>query len=144
MEGTAGLEMSGRRFFLLMALLTAIVASCEAVSGGHVVEDVALRPLEICPEPVCPEPICPACSEAVGGPAVSSGQGPIDLNTATAAQLDTLPGVGSATAERILAHRARRPFRRARDLMRVRGIGPSKYRKISPHVIVGPAKREVP
>lgn len=48
----------------------------------------------------------------------------------------TLPGVGQATAERIIAHRQRRPFRRKRDIMRVKGIGPGKYKSLSSKVIV--------
>jgi competence ComEA-like helix-hairpin-helix protein len=51
--------------------------------------------------------------------------GPIDPNTATAAELDRLPGVGPSLAARIVEERERAPFRTVGDLTRVRGIGPS-------------------
>jgi competence protein ComEA len=53
--------------------------------------------------------------------------GPIDVNMATVAQLDTLPGIGPATAAAIVAHREQHgPFGSVEDLADVRGIGPSK------------------
>ncbi len=53
--------------------------------------------------------------------------GPIDLNGATAAELDQLPGVGPATAAAIVAYRdAHGPFGTVDDLADVRGIGPAK------------------
>lgn len=52
---------------------------------------------------------------------------PIDLNTATEQQLDTLPGVGPSTARAIVAYRLQHgPFARVEDLLNVRGIGPAK------------------
>lgn len=48
---------------------------------------------------------------------------PLDLNTATAEQLEALPGVGEVTAQRIIDHRAKRPFRSVEDLLDVEGIG---------------------
>ncbi len=65
---------------------------------------------------------------ATGG--TSSGvpaSGPIDLNSADAALLDTLPGVGPSTAAKIVADReANGPFASVEDLGRVAGIGPKK------------------
>lgn len=53
--------------------------------------------------------------------------GPVDLNTATAEQLDTLPGVGPATAAAILDERERRGrFASVDELLEVRGIGDAK------------------
>lgn len=52
----------------------------------------------------------------------------VDVNTATAAQLESLPGVGEALAARIVAWReAHGPFRNAEALMDVPGIGKGKY-----------------
>lgn len=68
---------------------------------------------------------------ATGGGAGASAAGPLDLNTATAAQLEELPGVGPATAGAILAHRERNgPFRSVEELLEVRGIGPAKLEAI--------------
>jgi competence protein ComEA len=60
---------------------------------------------------------------------------PVNLNTATTEQLDTLPGVGPATAERIVEHRrSQGPFLRPEDLMNVKGIGASRFEKMRPWV----------
>ncbi|HZA32027.1 MAG TPA: ComEA family DNA-binding protein, partial [Propionibacteriaceae bacterium] len=72
------------------------------------------------------------------GSSSSSGSSPqVDLNSATAAQLDSLPGVGPVTAERILAWRTEHGgFRRVEELQEVEGIGPKTYADIAPHVRV--------
>ena len=63
--------------------------------------------------------------------------GPVDLNRATAAELDDLPGIGPATAQAIVDHRtANGPFASVDDLEAVRGIGPAKLDAIRPLVTV--------
>lgn len=63
-----------------------------------------------------------------GGPAASA---PLDLNTATAEQLDDLPGIGPATAQAILTWRTRNGrFRAVADLLEVPGIGPAKLEAV--------------
>lgn len=65
---------------------------------------------------------------------------PINLNTATAAQLEQLPGVGPATAKAILDFRAKSgPFRRVEDLLSVHGISEKRLQKLRPYVTVAPA-----
>ncbi|MGO1977073.1 ComEA family DNA-binding protein [Brachybacterium tyrofermentans] len=57
--------------------------------------------------------------------------GTIDLNTASAAQLEELPGVGPAIAQRILEHREKNgPFTSVDGLLEVSGIGPATLEKI--------------
>ena len=57
----------------------------------------------------------------------SPGAAPVDLNSATAEQLDALPGVGPATAAAIVAYRTQHgPFRSVDELLQVHGIGPAK------------------
>ena len=75
-----------------------------------------------------------------GGPTggVPAASAPVDLNRATAEELQTLPGIGPAIAERILAYRDENgPFRRADELMRVKGVGEKTFARIAPHVTVG-------
>jgi competence protein ComEA len=62
-------------------------------------------------------------------PTVSS---PINLNTATQAQLDTLPGIGPVMAARIIAYKLKNgPFLLIEDLKKVTGIGDNKFAEIS-------------
>ena len=73
----------------------------------------------------------PPAVVAGGGPggAADGGRstGPLDLNTATAAQLEALPGVGPATVEAILSYRKEKGrFRSVDELLEVRGIGEAK------------------
>ena len=70
-------------------------------------------------------------------PVASGGGGLVNLNTATAADLDGLPGVGPAIAERIVAYRTDHgSFRTIDELMDVPGIGPAKFADIRDHVTV--------
>lgn len=65
---------------------------------------------------------------------VSAPLGPIHPNTATLAQLESLPGVGPSLAQRILDARAVSPLLTLADLDRVKGIGPAKLEKLRPHL----------
>lgn len=59
----------------------------------------------------------------------------IDLNAATARELENVPGVGPKTAETIVKYRAENgPFRSVDELDNVPGFGPSTVEKIRPHV----------
>jgi len=76
---------------------------------------------------------------AVGGPATAGGPagGPVNLNTATLADLDTLPGVGPVLAQRILdARTAQGGFRAVSDLRKVDGIGDARYEQLKDLVTV--------
>ena len=62
---------------------------------------------------------------------------PVVLNRADAAELRRLPGVGAKRAEAILALRERLGrFRRASDLLRVKGIGPRTLERMLPHLVL--------
>lgn len=84
-------------------------------------------------------PPVPAPSTASGGPGETVGSGagdtaasgPINVNTAPAAELEELPGVGPTTAQAIIDHREQHgPFASVDDLLDVRGIGEAKLEQI--------------
>jgi competence protein ComEA len=62
----------------------------------------------------------------------------VNINTATAAALESLPGIGPATAKRILEYREKSgPFKKIEDLMNVRGIGEKAFLRLRPLVTIG-------
>jgi competence protein ComEA len=84
-------------------------------------------------EPPPPGPV-EALTAAADG---TTPAGPIDLNTAGMAELETLPGVGPATARKILEERTRRGgFRSVRDLLGVPGIGDRRFAELRNRVRV--------
>jgi competence protein ComEA len=73
-------------------------------------------------------------------------RGVVNLNQASEQELDLLPGVGPAKAKRIAAWRAAHgPFRRLRDLRRVKGFGKKTVRKLTPYLTLdGPTTAVAP
>jgi len=68
---------------------------------------------------------------------VSNQNRKININEASQSELESLPGVGPRTAERILAHReAKGRFYKIEDLLEVKGIGEKKLQKISKYIDV--------
>ncbi|HEY8471002.1 MAG TPA: helix-hairpin-helix domain-containing protein [Longimicrobiales bacterium] len=64
---------------------------------------------------------------------------PLDLNRATAAELERLPGIGPALAARIVAHRdSAGQFGEVDELLQVRGIGPALLARLKPHIVARP------
>ena len=62
---------------------------------------------------------------------------PIDLNSASAMDLDALPGLGPALALRIIDYRQQHGlFKKIDDLEKVSGIGPQKLEKLKPHLTI--------
>lgn len=63
----------------------------------------------------------------------------LNINTATAAELATLPGIGPALAERIVTWRETHgPFTHIADIKQVPGIGDAIFARIQPYITVGP------
>src|SRR4029079_3275696 len=63
----------------------------------------------------------------------------VNINTASTAELDGLPGIGQSLAERIAEYRtANGGFKTVEDLQNVKGIGPALFTKIAPLITVGP------
>jgi comEA protein len=72
-------------------------------------------------------------------PHASAEQARIDLNSASAAELESLPGVGPSKAQAIIAHREVAPFKSADELVEVKGIGEKLYAQLKDHVTVSAA-----
>jgi competence protein ComEA len=86
-------------------------------------------------EPVVP--VAPSRADDVGAVEAAPGPGEdrelIDINTATLAQLDTLPGVGETIAQDIIAGR---PYGKIEDLLNVDGIGEARFAKLKDRITV--------
>lgn len=68
---------------------------------------------------------------------VQSSTSQININTASAKELETLPGIGKSLAERIIEHREKYgPFRRAEHLIIVRGISDRRFRALRAMITV--------
>lgn len=62
----------------------------------------------------------------------------VNINNGNVADLDTLPGIGPSTAEKIIEYReVNGPFASIEEIMSVSGIGPAKFEKIQPYITVG-------
>ncbi|GIF68694.1 hypothetical protein Ais01nite_67290 [Asanoa ishikariensis] len=86
---------------------------------------------------VTPPPGVVGAAPAGGTSSDSAADGKVNLNTATLAELDGLPGVGPVLAQRILDHRtAKGGFKSVGDLRNVDGIGASRYEDLKELVTV--------
>ena len=67
----------------------------------------------------------------------------VNLNTASATDLEALPGIGAKTAARIVEYRQKNgPFKKVEELMNVRGVGEKNFLKLKPQITVAPAKAD--
>ena len=76
------------------------------------------------------KPVAPAAAKAAGA-------GPINLNAASAADLQRLPGIGAKTADRIIEYRQKNgAFKKIEELMNVRGVGEKAFLKLRAQITV--------
>src|SRR5262249_55193977 len=83
-------------------------------------------------------PATPSPAASKASPAVV-----VNINTASAAELDGLPGIGAKTAARIVEYRQKNgPFKKVEELMNVRGVGEKNFLKLKSQSTVGAAKAD--
>lgn len=134
------LTPSERRGALVLLLLAALGA------GWDLTHVRAFPAPELGPDPAPAEGIANTAAGSRGpfaaGPAAATPSGPLDLNRASASQLDALPGIGPVLAGRIVEQRARQgAFRSVDELLAVRGIGPRLFERLRPLVTCARAGR---
>lgn len=84
-----------------------------------------------------PETPPPSAAADQGGAVPrTSSEGLININTATQAELETLPGIGPVYAARIIAYREHSPFQTVDELINISGIGDKRLASIRPLVTV--------
>ena len=89
--------------------------------------------------PLDAPPLTEAVADSGARSSVASpvARGPVNVNTASAGQLQTLSGIGPALSQRIIDYRTtHRPFRQPTELQRVRGIGPKTLETLRSRITV--------
>jgi competence protein ComEA len=89
--------------------------------------------------------VVPAAGAAQSKPAAAPAAkaAVVNINTASAAELDALPGIGAKTAALIVEYRQKNgPFKKIEELMNVRGVGEKNFLKLRPQLTVGGAKAD--
>ncbi len=81
---------------------------------------------------------------ALAACAPASAAALININTASATQLETLKGIGPTYAARIVAYRAGHPFAAIADIQNVKGIGPATFANIKDFITVGVVETPMP
>jgi len=70
---------------------------------------------------------------------------PIDLNTATAEQLQQVPGIGPSTAKAIVDFRQKSgPFRKIEDLLAIKGVSKARLERMRPYLTISPSAQKSP
>jgi competence protein ComEA len=116
----------------------------DAAAASHLNLAAPLRDGEQIRVPSRDDPPATVPSSAAGGSGSGGGQdpagaaGPLDLNRASAEELDTLPGIGPVTAAKIIAAREEAPFTAVEELRTRKIVGQATFGKLDGLVTVGP------
>ena len=90
-------------------------------------------------------PAMPSKPALPSAPAMPAAASAIDINSADAAQLESLPGIGPAKSKAIIDYRTQNgPFQNAADLEKVPGIGPKTMEQLAPLIMVKPGMPSMP
>jgi competence ComEA-like helix-hairpin-helix protein len=132
-QALAGFALSAALFVLALPVPSPKPGLCRNPTESSVValHTVAVR----CQSPQARE-------GEIRGPARRLFGLSIELNCAGTRTLETLEGIGSVRAQRIVDHRARQPFERVEDLLRVHGIGPKTLENLRFVVAANPRTRK--
>ena len=91
----------------------------------------------------------PSAAAAQANPSTSkatkpvTSAAPLNINTASVAEFDALPGIGAKTAALIVEYRQKNgPFKKVEELMNVRGIGEKNFLKLKTQLTVAAAKAD--
>ncbi len=99
---------------------------------------LAVAAMAVLPAAAAQQAKAPAAAKPSSSKAPAAQAAPINLNTATLAQLESLPGVGAKAAQRILDYRKQNgSFKKIEDLMNVKGFGEKTFLKLKPRLSVG-------
>ena len=133
-----GAELAGDPVVVLPAPVSEAASVPQERPGPGVGPFGAARAAEPAPPAAeSDEPEQAALPETAAQPSVPAGL--VDINRATAEELDGLPGIGPVLARRIVEFRERHgPFALVEDLLEVPGIGPRILERLRPLVTVGP------
>jgi len=100
---------------MILALLTAVPQPLHALQSGGAARSTAKPPVSA----------------------------PVNINTASVTDLQTLPGIGAKTAGRIVDYRTKNgPFKKIEELMNVRGVGEKNFLKLKSQISIGGARAE--
>jgi competence protein ComEA len=98
---------------------------------------MAAIPVAAAAQQAAPPAKSAAAKPAKPAKAAGSSTAVVNINTATQAQLESLPGLGAKAAERILEYRQKNgQFKKVEDLMNVKGIGEKSFLKLKPRLTV--------
>lgn len=110
-------------------------ADLSQVNAAEMLEDG--QQIEIPGAGEFPTPVFTIGQDGLVATATPQIGAPININSADAALLDTLPGIGPSTAQKIVEYRDQNgPFVSVEDLLKIPGIGPSTLEEIRPLVTV--------
>jgi competence protein ComEA len=84
-----------------------------------------------------------AAKPASATKARATAASPVNLNSASVAQLQSLPGIGASAAQRIVDYRQKNgSFKKIEELMNVKGIGEKSFLKLKPLITIGADKAD--